>query len=266
MAIEPIRLNVNNASFSYGKEIVFENLTLELNSGDILFVLGPNGVGKTTLFKTIMGFLKSDSGTFLFNDQNIKSWKPDKIAKNIAYVPQSHTPPFPFKVKDVVLMGRTVHLERFSSPGVNDLRIADEAMKELGICHLREKSYTDISGGERQLVLIARALCQEASLLIMDEPTSNLDFGNQIRVYKQIQKLANKGIGIILSSHVPNHALHFATHVALMNHNTISRIASPEELITSASIKELYEVDAKIFVIPGGMKSRSRKVCIPDEF
>lgn len=264
MAIETVRLNVNNASFSYGKDVVFKEITIELNSGDILFVLGPNGVGKTTLFKTIMGFLKTDTGTFLFNDQNIKLWKSDKIAKNIAYVPQSHTPPFPFKVKEVVLMGRTVHLSRFSSPKSKDIQIAEEAMNELGIHHLRDKIYTEISGGERQLVLIARALCQEARILIMDEPTANLDFGNQIRVYKQIQKLAKKGIGIILSSHVPNHALHFATHVALMNHNSISRIASPEELITSASIKELYEVDAKIFVIPGG-DNRRRKVCIPDE-
>jgi ABC-type cobalamin/Fe3+-siderophores transport system ATPase subunit len=158
-------------------------------------------------------------------------------------------------------MGRTVYISRFSSPKPEDHQLADQALKTLGILHLREKIYTQISGGERQLVLIARALCQGAQILILDEPASNLDFGNQAKVYGHLRALSKKGYIVILSSHIPNDALQYASHVMLMNHGTVSTVDAPEKLITSKSIKSLYEINAEIIDIKS--YNKSLKICVP---
>lgn len=241
-----MRLEVNNLSFSYDQRCIFSDVSFSVDSGEILSLLGPNGTGKTTLFKAVLGLHKVDNGDILLNGTSIRDWSRRKIAQFIGYVPQHHIPPFPFKVLEVILMGRTAHLKSFASPTSADIEIALEAMEILNISYLKDKIYTEISGGERQLVLIARALAQEPELLIMDEPTSNLDFGNQIKVLQHIKHLAESGLAIIMSTHYPDHALQYASKVALMKDKNVDRIGEPGLIITEDNLKDIYGVGIKI--------------------
>lgn len=257
-----MKLEIKNAICGYGTRVVVNDISMRVSSGEILCLLGPNGVGKTTFFKTILGFLKLRGGQILLDGQNIHNLSRKQLAKTIGYVPQAHTPPFPFKVFDVVLMGRTAHLSMFSSPTNEDIRIAEEAIDTLKISYLKDKIYTEISGGERQMVLIARALAQQPKILIMDEPTSNLDFGNQIRVLEQISKLSQKGLAVIMTSHVPNHAFLCSTKVAFMQKNNVFTVGSVDEVVTEDMLKEAYGVNVKIITTINSNGDKI-KVCIP---
>ncbi len=170
-------LEVENVTCGYGERTIIYGVSLTLAAGSILCLLGANGTGKTTLFKTILGLLPVESGRICFEKQDIAGWSRRRLARMFAYVPQAHTPPFAFVVRDVVLMARSSHLTGFSSPTRRDWEIVEEALESLNIGHLSEARYTELSGGERQLVLIARALAQQAQILVMDEPASHLDFG-----------------------------------------------------------------------------------------
>ncbi len=241
-----MRLDVKDLSFSYDTKKVFSDVSFSVVSGEVLSLLGPNGTGKTTLFKAVLGLYKAEQGEILLDGNSIKDWSRNKIAHYIGYVPQHHTPPFPFKVTDVVLMGRTAHLKAYASPAKEDYQIALESMEILNILHLQDKIYTEISGGERQLVLIARALAQKPQMLIMDEPTSNLDFGNQIKVLQHIRQLAKSGLAIIMSTHYPDHALQYSSKVALMKDNSINRIGDPNIIITEENMEDIYGIGVKI--------------------
>jgi len=241
---------------------VVEDISLKLGSGEILCLLGPNGVGKTTLFKSILGFLKLRGGEILLDGENVQAWPRKRLAKALGYVPQAHTPPFPFKVLDVVVMGRAAHLSITGSPAKEDLAIAEEALEILNVPFLKDRIYTEISGGERQLVLIARALAQQPEILVMDEPTSSLDFGNQIRVLEQIKRLAQRGIGVIMTSHFPDHAFLCSTKVALMQKNNVFTVGSVDEVVTEKNLKLAYGVDVKITHTINNRGERIRS-CIP---
>jgi iron complex transport system ATP-binding protein len=257
-----LMLSVEKVSCGYGKNVILSDVNLAVGKGDILCILGPNGVGKTTLFKTILGFIHLKSGDILVDHKSIKSMSFKNKAKLLGYVPQIHNPPFPFKVFDVVLMGRTAHIDSFSSPGREDERIVMECMESLHITNLRDRIYTELSGGERQLVLIARALAQQPRILIMDEPTSNLDFGNQIRVLKQINDLAKQGLTVVMTSHFPNHAYLCASSVALVKSDKSIQIGTSEEIITEKNLKETYGIDVKITSV-NDHKGNEVKACIP---
>jgi len=257
-----MRLEVKNAICGYGTRIVVDDISLNVSSGEILCLLGPNGVGKTTFFKTILGFLKLKGGEILLDGENIHNWSRKQLAKTIGYVPQAHTPPFPFKVFDVVLMGRTAHLSMFASPTKEDVNIAEEAINTLKISYLKDKIYTEISGGERQMVLIARALVQQPKILIMDEPTSNLDFGNQIRVLEQINRLSEKGLAVVMTSHFPNHAFLCSTKVAFMQKNNIFTVGNVDEVVTEDMLKEAYGINVKIITTLNS-NGEQMKACIP---
>ncbi|MBP2642953.1 MAG: Iron-chelate-transporting ATPase [Firmicutes bacterium] len=253
-----MRLEVKNVSCGYASKTVFSGVSLEMMSGEALCLLGPNGVGKTTFFKTILGFLKILNGEILLNGEDISKWSRKYFASKVGYIPQTHIPPFPFKVLDVVVMGRTAHLSAFALPNQRDWKIAEESLHILGISHLKDQSYTEISGGERQLVLIARALTQEPELLIMDEPTSNLDFGNQIKVLKLIKEVVDKGkLGVIMTTHIPNHAFLIGSKVAVMGGCDSFVFGAPDEVITEKRLKDVYGVDVKI------VGEGKKKVCIP---
>ncbi|MBV7275619.1 ABC transporter ATP-binding protein [Clostridium thailandense] len=257
-----MRLEVKNAVCGYGTRTIVKDISMSVSSGEILCLLGPNGVGKTTFFKTILGFLKLRGGEILLDGENIHNWSRKRLAKTIGYVPQAHTPPFPFKVFDVILMGRTAHLSMFSSPTKEDVRIAEEAVNTLKISYLKDKIYTEISGGERQMVLIARALAQQPKILIMDEPTSNLDFGNQIRVLEQINELSKKGLAVIMTSHVPNHAFLCSTKVAFMQKNNMFTVGNVDEVVTEGMLKEAYGINVKIVTTINSAGDKM-KACIP---
>jgi ABC-type cobalamin/Fe3+-siderophores transport system ATPase subunit len=257
-----VRLEVRGLHCGYGRRAVTHDVTLAVTSGEVLCLLGPNGSGKTTLFKTILGLLRPMAGTITIDGQDITRWDARRRARLIAYVPQLHTPSFPFRVLDVVIMGRTAHLGAFASPGRHDEEIARSALADAGIAHLADRPYTEISGGERQLVLITRALVQQAHLLIMDEPTSNLDYGNQVRVLRHIRRLAADGIAVLMTMHYPNHAFLCADRVALMHHGRIQAVGTPRDVITEHSLAELYGVATRIHFLRGDADGTAA-VCVP---
>ena len=241
-----MKLEIKNAVCGYGSKNIVKNISVSIKSGEVLCLLGPNGVGKTTFFKTILGFLKLKDGEILIDGESIKNYNKKNLAKIIGYVPQAHTPPFPFSVLDVVVMGRTAHLGTFSTPTKEDVEMAEKSLELLGVSYLKDRIYTEISGGERQMVLIARALTQEPKILVMDEPTSNLDFGNQIRVLEQINLLSKKGLGVIMTSHFPNHAFLCSSKVALMQKNNKFVVGTADEVVTEENLKSAYGINVKI--------------------
>ena len=257
-----MKLEVKNLTCGYPHKVINENISFAVDSGDIICLLGPNGVGKTTLFKGILGLVDVLSGKVLVDGEDIKGWSNRRLARTLAYVPQAHTPPFAFSVRDVVIMDRNAHLGSFAKPSGEDVKIADETLEKLGITHLRHSIYTEISGGERQMVLIARALAQQPAFLIMDEPTANLDYGNQVRVLSQIKELAASGLGIIMTSHSPDHAFLCSTKVALFLKNRTLLIGSPAEIVTETNLQQAYGVE--INIITGRLSNgRDLQLCTP---
>lgn len=252
-------MDIKDAEFSYnGKKSIFKNVSFSIEKGDVFCILGPNGTGKSTLIKCMNSLLKLKSGRISLKNKNIYSMKEIDIAKIIAYIPQSNNSVFAFSVFDIVLMGRTPHLNLISVPGKTDYKIAEEALKNLGILHLKNKTYTEISGGERQLVLMARAIAQQPEILLLDEPTSHLDFGNQIRTLKVIKELAKTGLSVVMTSHFPDHAFLSCNKVAIMNQGTIMEIGKPEFVVTENNMKQAYGVDVRIIDV-----DENRRACIP---
>ncbi len=243
-------LELKNAVLGYTgrqkEKIVLERLNFSLEQGELLCILGANGVGKTTMYRTILGFLPLLGGEILIDGKEIRSISKENLAKKIAYVPQYHTPPFPYTVFDVVLMGRGAHVSRFSSPGAEDEKVAWSMMDRMGILYLKDEIYTEISGGERQLVLIARALTQQAKYILMDEPASNLDFGNQMRMLKVIKNLTQEGIGICFTSHYPEHAFLTDSYVLALEGKQTFQKGRAEDIITEDLLKRMYRLEAKI--------------------
>jgi iron complex transport system ATP-binding protein len=250
-------MEIKNCSFAYENNDIFEDINFSITPGDIFCILGANGTGKTTMIKCLTGLMNPNSGEILVDGKNMKSFSPSDLAKKIGYIPQIHNSTFPFTVLDVVLMGRSPHLDMFESPSEKDYKIALEAIESMNIGYIKDKAYTEISGGEQQLVFIARVLAQEPSILILDEPTSHLDFGNQIRTLNIIKKLSSRGLAVIMSSHFPDHAFISATKVALMNEKKFIAIGKPEDVITPENMKKIYGVNVKILDIGG------RMACVP---
>lgn len=251
-------MEIKSCSFAYeDKENIFEDINFSVSSGDIFCILGANGTGKTTLIKCLTGLMSPHSGEILIDGRDMNSFSRADMAKKIGYIPQIHNSTFPFKVLDVVLMGRSPHLDMFESPSEKDYEIALKSLKSLNIEYMKDKPYTEISGGEQQLVFIARVLAQEPSILILDEPTSHLDFGNQIRTLNIIKQLANKGLSVIMSSHFPDHAFISANKVALMDGKSFLAMGKPEDVITTENMKQIYGIDVKV------MDIGKRMACIP---
>ena len=250
----PALIEVRGLACGYDGVPVVEGLTFAIAEGEVCALLGPNGVGKTTVFKAVLGHLPVLAGTVSVAGQDVASLSRVQLARLVGYVPQAHTPPFPYTVAEVVEMGRTAHLALAASPGAKDRRLALEALNSLGIAHLHDKPYTQVSGGERQLALIARALCQQARLLIMDEPCANLDFGNRARVLRQVRELADRGMAVLMTTHDPDHALAIADSVVALVDRTRFVVGKPSEVIDAGLLLELYGVDSQIDAVatPGG--------------
>src|SRR5258707_11774769 len=191
-----MRLEAVDLAIGYPGHPVGKGISLALDTGEVLGLLGPNGAGKTTLFRTLLGLQRPLGGVAMIDGEPLHRLRPAEIARRLAYVPQAHVTEFSYSVLDVVLMGRTARLKPFSSPGADDDRLAREKLAGLGIADLAAQDYTRVSGGQRQLALIARALAQEAPILVLDEPTARLDFGNQALVLGRIRDLARQGFGI----------------------------------------------------------------------
>lgn len=257
-----MKLNIEDLSFGYRGHVVGENVSFTLAAGEVLCLLGPNGVGKTTLFKTILGLIAPLGGSILADGATIAHWSRQHFARLFGYVPQAQLGFFPFTVQEVVLMGRTARIGLFASPSSIDVKIAEQLLGLLGIEHLANRSYTEVSGGERQLALIARALAQEPQVLVMDEPTASLDFGNQVRVLSEIKKLSGRGIAVILSTHDPDQAFLCAQRVAILHRGRLAYAGAPQEVITPAVLRAVYGVEVEIakMEISGG---EQHFVCLP---
>ena len=255
-------IQVRDVEFSYGKQEVLKGISFCMEKGEFVCVLGANGCGKTTLLKSILAFLTPQHGQVLLYGKDIHQMDERERARKIAYIPQYHTPPFPFTVRDVVLMGRTPHLSRICRPTEKDCRIADESMERLGIAHYANKSYTALSGGQRQMVVIARALAQQPDLLIMDEPTASIDFGNQYLVLAQVKKLAREGMGVLMVTHNPDHAFYCADRIIAMEDGKILSMGDAGKVINEAVMKAVYHMPVKVRSVSLG-EGLDATICIP---
>ncbi len=263
-----MRFEARDICAGYAGIDIVHDVSFALGSGEVLCLLGPNGVGKTTLFKSLLGFLPLHKGHILLDEQPLCHKDYKKQAALIGYVPQVHEPPFPFQVLDVVVMGSVSRMSLFSGPSRTAYSKAEQILEILGIAYLRDRVYTEISGGERQMVLIARALMQDPKFLMMDEPTSNLDFGNQMRVLQQVRMLAEKGMGIIMTSHFPDHAFLCCTKAAVMCKDASFKVGSVQEIVTEYSLYKAYGIKVKIANVNVNVnvdeeKSGTVRTCVP---
>ena len=227
-------------TIGYRDRVVGRHLDIALAPGEVLALLGPNGGGKTTLLKTLLGLLPPLSGEVRLGDRALSDYSSSARARLLAYVPQSHVATFAFTVEAIVLMGRTAHNNLLSAPTAADRDVVAHMLDRLGIAHLSARPYTMISGGERQLVLLARALAQEPHYIILDEPTASLDFGNQGKVMQEIRKLSAAGHGVLFTTHDPNHAMRAADRVFLIRNGERIGEGPTGDILGRAELEKLY--------------------------
>lgn len=243
---------IRDLSFSFPDKHVLKNINFRIDGGEILSVLSPNGGGKTTLFRCILGILKDYRGLILFDGTDIRTLGAQKLSRYAAYVPQSHYPLFNYTVEEMVLMGTTPLLKSTASPQESENKLAHEALCRLGIGHLSAKSFMQLSGGEQRLVLIARALSRHPPLLVLDEPTADLDIGNQAMVMSHIKALSDSGLTVLMSTHDPAQAYRYSSRVLALSEGGILAIGKPENVISEAVLKKLYNIESKITVLENG--------------
>jgi iron complex transport system ATP-binding protein len=252
-------LEVDRLAYGFPDRILGRDLGFALADGEVLCVLGPNGSGKTTLFRTLLGLLAPHAGAIRLDGAPLAGLSRGAVARRIGYVPQAHAGYFAYSVREMVLMGRTAHVSPFAVPGARDREVASSSLESLGIAHLAERPFTAISAGERQLALVARALAQEPRLLVMDEPTASLDFGNQVRVLEHIRRLATRGIAVLFSTHDPDHALLCAKRALLLAEGRALEIGAPREVIRPDTLQRLYGVPVRMLSDGLGLHA-----CLPD--
>jgi iron complex transport system ATP-binding protein len=253
-------LDIQEASFSYdGKRDIFNRVTLSIKPGEIFCILGPNGIGKSTLLRCLGGLLNLRSGLIRFKDRSIASISRNELGKKIGFIPQGHQPAFPYSVKEFVLMGRAPYIPIYAMPGPEDHHLAEEAIRSIGIQTLMDKPYTAISGGERQMVMFARVLTQNPQLLLLDEPTSHLDLRNQLHTLTLIETLCRQGITAVLTTPLPDQALLLDATVAIMKDQTFMAIGPAQQVITPQNLKAAYGIDVQILTSTDGRI----RACVP---
>lgn len=255
-------LSVEDVRFSYhAHREILKGVTFTLDDGDILCLLGSNGTGKTTLLRCLLGFSRPKCGAVNVDGKRVSALSVKERARYMAYVPQTSTLAFPYRAEEVVMMGRVSHLAGAAAHTRTDRLAVDEAMDRLQVGHLRGRRYQELSGGEKQMVLVARALAQNARVLVMDEPTANLDYHNQVKILAAIKRLSTQGLGILMTSHYPDHAFLACTKVALMKDGCIASFGDPDRVVTSESLTDLY--DTPVHVVRADMGGVAIKTCIP---
>ena len=254
-------LEIRDLCCGYRDKRVVSDFSATIETGTVFCLLGPNGVGKTTLFKTILGLLPRQGGQVLVDGKDTAHMSSMELAHVIAYVPQNHVPPFAFTVRDVIMMGAVAQRGMFSSPTKEDRACADEILEELHVEKLRNRIYTELSGGERQMVLIARALAQRPKFLMMDEPTAALDFGNQVQVLKCVRRLADSGLGVIMTTHQPEHLAECQGHGTLILHGNHFVTGDARTVLTPEHLEDAYDV--QVAVLDAEFRGHEMMVCQP---
>ena len=252
-------IEIKNMSFSYGSHEVLHDINVSIPDATLVNVLGPNGVGKSTLFRCILGLNSGYTGEILVNGKDLKNLSIQERAREISYIPQSHAPVYDYEVLDVVLMATGTDLGMLRTPGPRHRKRSYRALERIGIEHLAHRTYTQISGGEQQLVLIARALAQDAKTIIMDEPTSALDYGNTVRVLSCVKQLAHEGLSIVQSTHQPDQAFLYSDKTLIVNEGRVFAYGDPKDVITSESVSAIYGVDVEV----NSLYDDKVRVCIP---
>ena len=243
-------INIENLHFSYKKNQVLQGIYFRLYEGEVVSLLGENGCGKSTLIRLMLKLLNTQSKITLYG-KDLNEYSHREIASFIAYIPQYHSVPFNYSVMEMVLMGRISKLGVFASPSVNDYKIAKEALQKVGILDLENRAFGELSGGQKQLVLLARAVAQGVHIFIMDEPVNGLDYGNQIRLLELIHTLAKEGYTFLQTTHYPDHALLISTRVVVMKDGKIIANAPPQSVITTPMIQNIYGIHAQIINYEG---------------
>lgn len=254
MSVEVIDL-----SFAYDGRKVLNNVSFTAHSGELLSILGPNGVGKSTLFRCILGVLQNYSGNVFIGGRDASTLSVRELAEHVAYIPQRSDPIFNFSVHEIVLMGTTNEVKLFATPDKKAQRKADWALEKLGISELSKRCFHHTSGGERQLVMMARALVQNARVLLLDEPTANLDRGNQILVLEQIKALAKEGYTVIQTTHDPEHSFMFSDRILTMKDGAVLSAGPPADILNKETMNALYGVDMEV----SSLFNDKARFCVP---
>ncbi|MGI5825353.1 MAG: ABC transporter ATP-binding protein [Bacillota bacterium] len=245
-------LKIDNAAFAYDTGLIFRDIDWQVRKGEIWCLMGHNGCGKSTLLDCILGVHKLADGQIYLSGKPLNQYNPQSLAKNLSYIPQGHDRSFPYKVRQIVLMGRTAYLGGLGSPNAADKALVKQVMTEVGIEHLADRPYTQISGGEMQMVLLARALVQETPLIIMDEPTAHLDYYNELLFLETVSRLLKDGKKtVIMATHSPNQALYLearglSVKVAMMNNGRLAVSGKPSQILTVDNLRRHYRIETRI--------------------
>ncbi len=258
-----VLITIDHVSYAYpaSSRPVLHDVSLAFAPGEVVSLLGPNGSGKTTLLKLLLGLYPPGRGEVRLEGRPVSRIGAKQLARRIAYVPQSHRTSFGYRVLDVVLMGRLPHKPFFFRYSAQDEKMAEGALERLAIGHLKERPYTAVSGGERQLIMIARALVQGADIFIMDEPVNGLDYGNQIRLLERIAEFARNGYTFIKSTHFPDHALWISDRVVMLKEGRVVADGGTADSITRTNLYRLYNLPVDVIGINGG-----GRICVPEAF
>jgi len=245
------RVEARELHFQFDKRDILRGVSLVLRPGEVVSLLGANGAGKTTLLRLLLGLASPSRGEVFVEGSPLASMSSRQVATRIAYVPQVHATPFPYTVCEVVTMGRLPRNGLLGSPSRLDRDMVQRVLEKLDISHLSHRIYSEISGGERQLALIARALAQEAPTLILDEPFANLDFGYQSIVARRLNGLAKEGHTVLMTGHDPQFAFQASSRIALLIDGRIEQDGPPQNVLTSATIRRLYGIDVECVPVAG---------------
>ena len=259
-------LKAENIYGGYTKEPIIKGVSLQIQQGDFLGILGPNGGGKSTLLRLMSRALNPGEGKVMLSGKDISKINPKEVAKKIAFIPQLTLINFSFTVWEIVLMGRIPHLSRMKTEGKKDFAIAEEALRLTDIAHLKDRMIDTLSAGERQRVIVAKALAQEPTLLFLDEPTSHLDIGHQVQILDLLAELNYKNnLTIVMVLHDLNLASEYCKRIVLLGDGKIFKEGTPQEVLTYQNIESLYNTVVVVNKNPVNSKphvllvSRSRK-------
>lgn len=246
-------LEVNGVSFGYTGKNVLDSISCDIREGERIAILGPNGCGKTTFINLVSGLTSGYKGSIRMNGVEISELSHREIARNVAIVPQYHEPVFPYPVREFILMGRHRHLHWYEHPGPEDMSIAEKAAEKAGVSDLLDRPYDALSGGEMQLVILARALAQSSQMLMLDEPNSHLDFRNRFKILEMVCNLSDDCTRTTLMTlHDPNDVVRFAERVLVFCQGKIIADGSPVRILNSKLLEKVYEVKVSVMQTSDG--------------